>query len=46
MTNTTTLIKEEFWTLVCEEHGFTCDFKTKKQALAWKDDSSVWCEKC
>jgi hypothetical protein len=45
MKNTATLIKEEFWTLVCE-HGFTCDFKTKKLALQWQGDSSMWCEEC
>ncbi len=33
-------------TLVCEEHGFTCSWDTKKDATVFWPYPSEWCEGC
>lgn len=34
------------WELECCSHGFTCDYETKTEALAYMAHSDEWCIGC
>ena len=34
------------WSLVCDDHGTACAFTHQRDARAWMQDPSCWCEEC